>query len=239
MFTNTQNNNTGDKNINTRITTLYGDISSLQLAYWNDKISIKINPLLSVSPEGLRQYDYTRRANTAITQEKCLALVDNVEKIIIPKIESNEPITENINIGVTVGTKGSAIYIEYKNDENGVPSTYLTMYSNIDPNTNKAPSDGIYSYKFTKIQVISGYNNETGESESSKSVESEFLFFIDKLRTMPQICGTAAHSINMDNTNKYTSKSNFNTSYQNNQPQTNNNNYSAPISDFSGADFPL
>lgn len=238
MFGNVQNNNSNaDKSVNTRIATLYGDISSLQLTYWNDKLSIKINPLQSISPEGLRQYDYTRRATTAITQEKCLALVNDIEKNIIPKIESGESLTDNINVGVAVGTKGTAVYVEYKNDDKGIPSTYLTMYTNIDPTTNKAPTEGIYSYKFTKTQVSVGYDSETGESKGTKAVESEFMFFFDKLKTMPQICGTAAQSINMDNMNKSAPKNNYNSSYSNTQSQVNNS-YSAPVSDFSG-EFPL
>lgn len=235
MFGNTQNNNSStDKSVNTKIATLYGEISCLQLTYWNDKLSLKINPLQSVSPEGLRQYDYSRRATTAITQEKCLALVNDIEKTIIPKIESGEPLTEPINVGVPVGTKGTAVYIEYKNDEKGVPSTYLTMYTNIDSTTNKAPADGVYSYKFTKIQVNKGYNNETGESKGTRMVEAEFLFMLDKLKTMPQICGTSAQSINMDNLNKSAPRSNFNSSYSNNNQSQNNNSYSAPVSDFTG-----
>lgn len=240
MFGNVGNNNSNDRSINTKIKTFFGEISCLQITYWNENISLKINPLQGVTPDGLRQYDYNRRANTALTSEKCIALADKIKKNILPKIEEVQKtgiLDKPINVGVSVGTKGSAIFIEYKNDENNTPYLYLTVYTNIGQD-NKAPKDGIYSYKFAKINVIEDYNPDDGSGKDS-FIDAEFLFFYDKIKNISDICGTAAHSVNMDSTFKSSNtKNNYSSFNSNNINSTsNNNNYSAPVSSFDSNTF--
>lgn len=237
MFGQIPNNNNSEKNVNTKIRTMYGELSCLQLSYWNDSISLKINPLTGLSPEGIRQYDYTRRISTALKQDKCLALADKISEKILPLIRSGEKIDDVVNVGVQVGNKNTAIFIEYKNDDKEIPSLYLTMYTNIGPD-GKAPKDGIYSYKFNKTVVSENYNFETGEGKET-TVESEFMFFYEKISSIATVYGTAAHSVNSENSNKYTAsnKSTFNT--QGNYNQSTPVTYSAPVSAFDSSDFPL
>lgn len=234
MFGNmANNNNTNDRGVNTKIRTWFGELSCLQLSYWNDKIAVKINPLSSVSNDGLRQYDYTRRANTALTAEKCLALYKKLKKKILPIIEGEESFDGNpINVGVTTNNNGTALFVEYKNDENGVPYVYLTVYTNIGTD-NKAPEDGTYKYKFEKTEVIENYDSINGTATTSK-VDSEFIFFYEKLKNVADVYGTSAHSVNVNNSFKPSAP-------KNNYNNTNNssNNYSAPVSDFSSDEFPF
>lgn len=238
MFGNVGNNNSNEKNVNTKILSFFGELSCIQLSYWNEKLSIKINPLQGVSPEGLRQYDYTRRITTAITQEKCAALAEKIKEKLMPAISNGEVPEKIVNVGVQVNDKGSAVFIEYKKDEKGVPHVYLTLYTNIGQD-GKANKDNTFCYKFAKTTVTENYDPDTGEGVEV-SVDAEFLFFYEKLASMADICGTAAHSINSDNTAKSpssnVSKGGFNAQGNYTQPV---NNYSAPVSSFSDADFPL
>ena len=236
MFGNTGNNNNNDRSINTRIRTFYGETACMQLAYWNENMSIKINPLASVNAEGLRQYDYNRRANTALTSDKCLAIKMTIDEKILPAIEavkSTGTLTEPLNVGVQVGTKGSAIFVEYKNDDKNIPCVFLTIYTNIGAD-NKAPKECTYSYKFNKVAVVDNYDPDTGSGKEGV-VEAEFMFFYEKIKSIADICGTAAHSVNTDTAYKTTApRSNGNQGFSSGGAA--NSAYSAPVTSFSSGD---
>jgi hypothetical protein len=242
MFGNVGNNNKYDQSINTKIKTFYSDLSCLQLTYWNESISIKINPLLSVSQDGIRQYDYNRRISTALSADKCLALKEKLEETFLPKIKevaSSKKLDKALNVGLQVGTKGSAVFFEYKNDEKGIPTLYLTIYTNVGQD-GKAPKDGVFSYKFSKVTTIENYDPESGTG-TDDVVEGEFLFVYEKLKSIADVCGTAAHTINSENAYKagYTGKGNGGYSSFNNSQSSTQNTYSAPVSSFDISELPF
>ena len=232
-------NNSNQQNVTTKIRTFYGNISCLQLSYWNENISIKINPLKMVSPEGIREYDYDAKAISAITGDKATALAELATKEILPvmeKVKSGEitSLENSINIGVSVGTKGGHIYLIYKNDENGIPYAYLTLYTTSTPD-GKPDENNSYSYKFEKIQVTV----TNGENSKTEISESEFLFVLNKFANLNNICGDVAHAENVNNAFQ-SNKSNY--SRQNNAPQPTpapTNSYSAPVSPFDASMFPI
>lgn len=252
MQFNTMNNNTKDTNVTTKIRTFYGELSCLQLAYWNENISIKINPLLSVNEEGIRQYDYNRKASTALTTDKCLALASKIEEKILPAIKAYKE-TKNfdkpVNTGFIVGNKNSALFIEWKADNSGVPYVFLTFYTNISQD-GVAPKDGAFSYKFAKLTANDDYDPETGTS-TSDTIDAEFLFFYDKIKHVADIFGTAAHSCNVNNAFKEKRSGNSNNTYtqQNNNGNFGNSNfgnnasqsnqYAAPVGSFDASQFPI
>ena len=257
MFSNnygSNNNSNNTRNVTTKIKTFYGDTASLQLSYWNENLSIKINPLINVDASGLRQYDYNRRVSTAFTPEKAEAMCKKIKKKIISKIEEVEDggtLDEVINVGVSVGTKSSAVFVKYAKDENDIPSVYLVVYTNIGED-GKAPKEGIYTYKFNKTEIMDSYDPETGEG-NKVIVESEFMFFFKKLDTLSDMVATTAHSITLDNDYKNSYNNNNNSygnnnhgGYSNNYQQssnssanTNSGGYSAPVSDFNESAFPF
>ena len=233
MFNNVGNNNSNSKNVNTKIRTFYGETACLQLSFWNENVSIKINPLQGVSSDGIRQYDYTRRANTALTADKCIALAEKIEEVILPaieKVKKEKKLEAPVNTGLQVGNKGSAIFVEYKNDDKNIPYLYLTVYTNIGQD-GKAPKDGVYSYKFAKINTVDNYDPENGTG-TDDSVDAEFMFFYEKIKNITDVSGTAAHSINMDIDNKASSgnRGSGNNNFSNNSNTSQN--YSAPVNDF-------
>ena len=245
MFGNTGYNNNNERNINTKIKSFFGEISCLQLSYWNENISIKINPLQGVNSEGIRQYDYNRRANTALRCDKCLALKSKIDEKILPeiqKVKESGTLEKPVNTGISVGDKGSAVFVEYKADDNGVPHVYLTVYTNIGAD-NKAPKDGIYSYKFAKVNMIDDYDPENGTGVENY-VDAEFLFFYDKLKSVADVCGNAAHSVNTDKAYKPSDGNSQNGKFSNYNNGNNNNDstsgsYSAPVSSFNDDGFPF
>lgn len=242
-----QNNNNGSLNVNTKIRTMYGDTACMQLSYWNENISIRINPLSSVTDAGIRQYDYNRRGSTALTPDKCLALANEIKDKILPEIEkvkTSKKLEKPVSVGLTVGTKGSSFFVEYKDDDKGIPSLYVTLYTNVGPD-NKAPKEGTYTYKFAKTTVVENYDPETGTGTES-TTEAEFTYFYEKLKGMPAVQGSAAHSSNMDIPNK-PHGNNHNSAQAYPAPQQGGgqpsfgqppqNNYAAPMSNFSADGF--
>lgn len=239
-------NNNGTPSVNTKIRTMYGDTACMQLSYWNENISIRINPLSGVNEQGIRQYDYNRRGSTALTTDKCMALAEEIKNKILPEIEkvkTTNKLEKAISVGLTVGKQGSAFFIEYKEDDKGTPCLYATLYTNIGQD-NKAPKEGVYSYKFTKTTVVDNYDPESGTGTES-TTEAEFLYFYEKLKSMPDVQGTAAHSTVMDNTNKPHGNGQNAPAYpapqqgQGGQPAFGQpaQNYTAPMSNFSSEGF--
>lgn len=239
---NSANNNISSdaKNVNTKIKTFYSDISCMQLAYWNDKISIKINPLLSINADGLRQYDYNRRATTALVSEKCIALAEKIKENILPKIKEvseKKTLDAAVNVGVQTGKNDGAVFFEYKNDEAGVPSVYLTVYTTIGQD-GKAPKDGVYSYKFSKVNTMENYDSESGTG-SDNVVEAEFMFVYNKLKNISDLFATATHSAAMDSSFVSTTGGNSGAGYNNGNTQSSTNPpYQASMQNNTMEDFP-
>lgn len=196
MFGNMQyNNSNNERNITTRVKTLFGDISSFQIAYWNENLSVKINPLLGVTPDGIRQYDYNRRCITAINPDKCTALAEAINDKIMPLLNNKEIPTEPISLMVQVGKSGFVVGVEYvPNAETGTADLYFVMV----PGAAPGMEPEVIKYKFSKMDVMVNYNTSTGESESTITYEAEFLYFYDKLKRVTTIIGGAAHSVNYE-----------------------------------------
>lgn len=233
-------NNNNDRSINTRIKTFFSNLSCMQMSYWNDNLSLRISPCSGTNPDGIRQYNYNQKISTAISGEKCLALYNKIKETIIPALDvykKDKTFEKPINVGVQVNNKGSAVFIELKKDEKDIPYVFLTMYTNIGQD-NKAPKEGVYSYRFNKTIIVTDYDPENGTG-TDEYIDAEFAFFCEKLKTMPDINGTAAHSVNTNAAYKTQSPSSG--GFQNSQQQqnTSQNNYSAPVSSFDSEDFPF
>ena len=242
-----QNNNQARDgvNVNTKVRTFYSDISCLQLSYWNENLSVRIAPVNGVGTDGVRQYNYNMRAATAITVDKAIALKKKIDEVIMPaieKVKETKDLEAPVNVGMSVGNKGSALFVEFRKNDEGVPTLYLKIYTNIDAESNKAPTDGVFSYPFAKTTMITGYDAETGAA-TTDTVESEFEFFVEKLAEMPKISTNISHAINLENAYKAVAKANYqarNGGGNNNGFNANNGNdsgYSAPMSNVGSDDF--
>ena len=80
MFGNVPNNNSNRQSVNTRSVVLYGEVSCLTVTWWDDKMSLKINPLLNVDSEGKRNYDTEKRVLTLCLLLLLLGTFPNIFK---------------------------------------------------------------------------------------------------------------------------------------------------------------
>ena len=232
-------NNNNRRSVSTNIKTLYGDTASMSLSYWNDMISIKMNPCTGTNADGIRQYDRNRSFSTALSIQKSKALVDLIEENILPLIKSvseGNKLEHPVNVAVQCGAKKAMVIIQYSNDDRGKPFVCLYGYtSSNDDGT--CEQQNMYAYKFGKTSVIKNYNPNTGEGDVVQ-VESEFEFFYNTLKNLDNAFGASSHSNSYftswsnggDNGNHGNAPSN----YGNNFPTSNGGN-----SDMSGDDMPF
>lgn len=230
MFGNSNNNNFEKKDVNTKIKYFYGDSSLLQMAYWNDKISVSISPLKTITQDGLRQYDYQRKVNTAIAAEKAIALAENIKTSLIPAWESlqkGEDVQLPVATSVVTNSKGTTVTLSLEKET--VPF-FMMGISVKDGNGNSV----VEVYKFTNTE------STVVEGEKSKTVISpdEFKLFYSKLEDISEIFGTAAHNAKLSGTDKFDNgSSNSGGNFQ--QNSTKPNNYSADMSTFGTEEFPF
>lgn len=256
-FSGNGQNNSNTPNVTTKIRSLYSDTACMQLSYWNENLSIRINPMIGINEQGIRQYDYNRRGSTALTSEKCTALAAKIKEIILPEIEKvkkTNKLEKPINVGLVVGQRGSSFFIEYKPDDSGKPSVYATLFTNVGQD-NKAPKDGVYTYKFIKTTVIDNYDPESGTGTESVE-EAEFMFFYEKLKNLAMLQATIAHAQALESITRRGQKMAMNGNAP--QQQMNNggyqqqgaprppafsqppqNNYAAPVSTFNADELPF
>lgn len=235
---NTYNNNSRFSSVSatTRLKTFYGTLSQLTLSYWNDKLSIKMNPVSGRTAEGLLQYDFNKKFNSAISVDKATALAKQIKEVIIPEMNKYKEKGEfDKPVSVSVTTSASVkIGVEYKMDGDK-PYAFLIGYSGVNEQ-GVAPADGIYTYRFEKIEIEKNYDAATGTSEKVLE-DSEFDFFYEKLSSLSSVIGNASHSITYDKALQ-SSYAPQQTGYQN-QQQAPANTYQAPVSNFNPDELPF
>ena len=248
MFqSNVYNNSSQEKNLTTKICTFFGDLSSFVIAYWNENLSVKINPCVGQTAEGIRQYDYNRRIVSAIPAHKCIALAKGIEEKILPLLNSHETPTEAVSVMIPVGKNNYIIGVEYipnTNIENPVSPADLYFSIYMSGADGKVDEGNIARYRFNKINVYMNYNIETGTPAESVQYESEFLFFYQKLSTMATVFGTAPHGIHYESLYKRHMNGGFESQVQNYQPQSlaptsTSTAEASPVTESTVSDFPF
>lgn len=186
MFGNTGNNNNNSSNVNTTLKKFYGELSCMYVGAWNENLSLKLFPYESTDENGKRIYDFKKKINTALVQDKITALLEKIDEKILPAIkEKKEELT---SAGFKVG-KDSAVFVEWKADTEGKYDVYFTIYKNIQEDNT---SSEVFSYKFYKTEVVENYDNEKGTGDETK-VEGEFNTFVAILRNAPELLGISEH----------------------------------------------
>lgn len=248
MFqSNVYNNSSQDKSLTTKICTFFGELSSFAISYWNENLSVRINPCVGQSAEGIRQYDYNRRIVSAIPSHKCIALAKGIEEKILPLLNSHEIPTEAISVMIPVGKNNYIIGVEYipnTNIENPVSPADLYFSIYMPSADGKVDEANIARYRFNKMNVYMNYNIETGTPTETVQYESEFLFFYQKLSTMPTVFGAASHSINYDKLYKKPTNGGFESQVQSYQPRSSTaistpTVEASPVTESTVSDFPF
>lgn len=187
------NNNKEQVNINTRFMQFMNaeaeTPSTMQLSYWNDMLSIKINPALP--PEKRTQnsfYNYEEGITTALTVEKVLTLVNEIKREIIPAIKAGT----NRVIGIPIAGGTSLLTVSTGVKRFGEVRPFVTIFKNLNPET-KRPEQQL-SYEFINGLVVNDYDETTG-SFTTDSVQSDLLLFVTCLEnSIIGLTSSVAHS---------------------------------------------
>lgn len=170
-----------DVNVNSTLTTLFSDQSSLTIGFWNDQLSLRwLNPIGQPDANGHTKYDKEHPVMTSLSFSKMVSLRTQFKEVLEEKIKNGEDPDPDgkDNVAVTFTTKSGepgAVMIEYLTDEKGVPSTYLT-HSKIVMGQAQTTR-----FKFNKNTICVGYDPETHTSKGEKMDEGELGLFLSVL----------------------------------------------------------
>lgn len=221
FFGGNNNNRNNSVNVNTTFYNSYGDDSLLTVGGWNRSISVKLHPATGKDANGVTQYaqEQSQIVSTSITQENAIALLDGIEKNIIPAIDEKKP----SSVSITMGSNENKKVMTLKYDGQDV---YLEMVVGVNEN-GIGSEENIIKHKFNKKPYLLDYDYQNG-SGAEVIIEADFLNFVEKIKDCQEIIPTTAHAINYNNALKSAFKNNNN--FNNNQQVS----YSAPVSNFGG-----
>lgn len=224
MFFGNGNNRNNTVNVNTTFYNSYGDDSLLTIGGWNRLISVKLHPATGKDANGVTQYaqEQSQIVSTSITQENGLALLDGIEKVILPAINEKKASSVSISMGSNENKKVMTIRYDGKD-------VYLEMLVGVNEN-GIGSDDNVIKHKFNKKSYLVDYDYTSGTG-TEVSTEADFLNFVEKIKDCQDIVPTAAHAINYNNALKSAFKGNSGFANGGNNQQAA---YSAPVSNFSG-----
>ena len=169
-----QNNSKDNKNsVNTRGVQFFNRESfcpsTLSVGFWNELISIKINPALPKDQQSeAKIYDYTKSVITTLSIDKASALIYEIENTILPALKEGE------KLSISVPTSLDSLLTVGVGELKGVYMPYVAIHKGIQQN--KIPQMSIY-YEFNPINLVEDYNENNGEFKVKTSNLSEFLAF--------------------------------------------------------------
>jgi len=194
FINNSQNNSKNVVNVNTKGTQFRNkdgfDPSSLTFGFWNDFVSIKMNPALDKNKQTeSKVFDYETTVSTALTVEKLTILINDFVEILLPALKENKI----KSIGVPVGAN-SLFVIATGNKIIGSNRPYAAIYKNLNEETKK-PEMSI-CYEFNRSYRIDDYNEEEGTFEITSNLHSELLTFMKLLKSGRDcLSNGVAHSV--------------------------------------------
>lgn len=177
--------------------------STLSFGYWNEMISLRINPALPPEKQTDNKFfDYDQTIATSITLEKACALFKQITDDVLPAIANGE----DKNVGIQVaGDTLIVVGTGKKYTEN--PVQYFAIHKSINPET-KIPEMSVF-YEFRTLEVIKDYDEKTGNYNVINGISSEFQLFVLLLKAAIEALGNAnAHADR--NVNKWANQKNAN-----------------------------
>lgn len=193
-----QNQQGNDNGVTTNVKTLFSSLSCLTISCWNDSFSLRFMPATSTDANGNNHYDKNAKIQTSLSVAEAAGLAKDYKKHMEARVDAGEDPGENgISAAVDMPRKDGThkLSIEYKKDEKGIPSMYLTFARNVDAN-GVATMNSIISYKFNDVGVVDDYNPLTGAGTPHK-VEGEFEFFLNILKNAHLMTGLLHHAARM------------------------------------------
>lgn len=173
-------NNKEEKSVNTRgiqfKNKLGFDPSTVSFGFWNDMLSIRMNPALPKDQQSnTKVYDYDKTVSTALSATKVALLLEKVTKVLIPALDAGEDKT----VGVVVAGD-SLVCVGTGKSLTGEIRPYISIHKSLSQETFK-PEMSIY-YEFNKEQSIDDYNAETGKYVCSANMYPEITVMVAVLK---------------------------------------------------------
>ena len=200
MFNGGGRNNSPNNGFNVRTygPRFVGEKSQLTIQYWDNKVAINYYPMSGINEKGFKEFNRDARISTTMKANDAILLYTEAMRLIVPEIEKTmrgETATP-ISIGTLKGSQVRNLWcLEYRPDENGVFSTYLMIYHNLDE-SNK--TDQVLEHKFAKREIVSKYDHSTGKADTVMR-EMDFDLFLMVLKSVFDTEGPVPHAIQYDN----------------------------------------
>ena len=222
MFNKSYNNNGNAVNANTHFFNSYSETSLLRVGGWNQQLSIRLQPATGKDSSGVTMYaqDQSQILSTSLSQDSAIVLYDGFKKEIEPCLDAHIA-SKKISTQVSNGDTKKIISIYYDGND-----AYLEIATSVN-DQNITTDQNVITHKFNKRTYMVNYDYHTGQATETKTIESDFLNFMDKVEKVKDMTPVVVHTMKYANAVKNT--------FSNNNNQNSGNNGFIPQSQNTGA----
>lgn len=219
MFNRSYNNNGNAVNANTHFFNSYSETSLLRVGGWNQQLSIRLQPATGKDSSGVTMYaqDQSQILSTSLSQDSAIVLYDGFKKEIEPCLDAHIA-SKKISTQVSNGDTKKIISIYYDGND-----AYLEIATSVN-DQNITTDQNVITHKFNKRTYMVNYDYHTGQATETKTIESDFLNFMDKVKKVKDMTPVVVHTMKYANAVKNTFSNNNNQNSGNNgfipQPQS-------------------
>ena len=219
MFNRSYNNNGNAVNANTHFFNSYSETSLLRVGGWNQQLSIRLQPATGKDSSGVTMYaqDQSQILSTSLSQDSAIVLYDGFKKEIEPCLDAHIT-SKKISTQVSNGDTKKIISIYYDGND-----AYLEIATSVN-DQNITTDQNVITHKFNKRTYMVNYDYHTGQATETKTIESDFLNFMDKVEKVKDMTPVVVHTMKYANAVKNTFSNNNNQNSGNNGfiPQSQN-----------------
>lgn len=219
MFNRSYNNNGNAVNANTHFFNSYSETSLLRVGGWNQQLSIRLQPATGKDSSGVTMYaqDQSQILSTSLSQDSAIVLYDGFKKEIEPCLDAHIA-SKKISTQVSNGDTKKIISIYYDGND-----AYLEIATSVN-DQNITTDQNVITHKFNKRTYMMNYDYHTGQATETKTIESDFLNFMDKVEKVKDMTPVVVHTMKYANAVKNTFSNNNNQNTGNNGfiPQSQN-----------------
>lgn len=219
MFNKSYNNNGNAVNANTHFFNSYSETSLLRVGGWNQQLSIRLQPATGKDSSGVTMYaqDQSQILSTSLSQDSAIVLYDGFKKEIEPCLDAHIA-SKKISTQVSNGDTKKIISIYYDGND-----AYLEIATSVN-DQNITTDQNVITHKFNKRTYMVNYDYHTGQATETKTIESDFLNFMDKVEKVKDMTPVVVHTMKYANAVKNTFSNNNNQNTGNNGfiPQSQN-----------------
>lgn len=203
MFNRSYNNNGNAVNANTHFFNSYSETSLLRVGGWNQQLSIRLQPATGKDSSGVTMYaqDQSQILSTSLSQDSAIVLYDGFKKEIEPCLDAHIA-SKKISTQVSNGDTKKIISIYYDGND-----AYLEIATSVN-DQNITTDQNVITHKFNKRTYMVNYDYHTGQATETKTIESDFLNFMDKVEKVKDMTPVVVHTMKYANAVKNTFSNN-------------------------------